>query len=99
VLHSERFVDQAPAQVVAALLSEDIYHCSARTMYRILGARGEVPKRRNQLRHPRYRRRELLATGPNQVWSWDNTKLRAAQKWTYHYLYVLLDIFSRYAVG
>ena len=68
-------------------------------MYRILGARGEVRERRNRLRHPRYRRPELLATGPNQVWSWDITKLRAAQRWTYYYLYVPLDIFSRYAVG
>jgi putative transposase len=78
VLHSERFVDQAPAQVVAALLQEGIYHCSARTMYRLLSTRGEVRERRNQLRHPRYRRPELLATGPNQVWTWDITKLRAA---------------------
>ena len=99
VLHSERFCDQAPAQVVAALLQDGIYHCSARTMYRILSARGEVRERRNRLVHPRYQRPELLAIGPNQVWSWDITKLRAAQKWTYYYLYVLLDIYSRYAVG
>jgi putative transposase len=99
VLHSERFVDQAPAEVVAALLGEGLYYCSTRTMYRILRSRGEVRERRNQLRHPRYKRPELLATGPNQVWSWDITKLRAVQKWTYYYLYVLLDIFSRYAVG
>jgi putative transposase len=99
VLHSERFVDQAPAQVVAALLGQGLYYCSTRTMYRILGSRGEVRERRNQLRHPRYKRPELLATGPNQVWSWDITKLRAVQKWTYYYLYVLLDIFSRYVVG
>ena len=99
VLHSERFVDRAPAEVVAALLGEGLYYCSTRTMYRILGSRGEVRERRNQLRHPRYARPELLATGPNQVWSWDITKLRAVQKWTYYYLYVLLDIFSRYAVG
>jgi len=99
VLHSERFVDQAPAEVVAALLGEGLYYCSTRTMYRILRSRGEVRERRNQLRHPRYARPELLATGPNQVWSWDITKLRAVQKWTYYYLYVLLDIFSRYAVG
>ena len=99
VLHSERFVDHAPAQVVAALLHDGIYHCSAGTMYRILSARGEVRERRNRLVHPRYQRPELLATGPNQVWSWDITKLRAAQKWTYYYLYVLLDIYSRYAVG
>jgi len=99
MLHSERFVDHAPAQVVAALLEEGVYHCSTRTMYRILSSRGEVRERRNQLRHPRYRRPELLATEPNQVWSWDITKLRAAHKWTYYYLYVLLDIFSRYVVG
>jgi len=99
VLHSERFVDQAPAEVVAALLGEGLYYCSTRTMYRILGSRDEVRERRNQLRHPRYKRPELLATGPNQVWSWDITKLRAVHKWTYYYLYVLLDIFSRYAVG
>ena len=68
-------------------------------MYRILDAHGEVRERRNQLRHPKYKRPELLATGPNQVWSWDITKLRAQQKWTYYYLYVLLDIFSRYVVG
>jgi putative transposase len=99
VLHSDRFVDQAPAQVVATLLGQGLYYCSTRTMYRILGSRGEVLERRNQLRHPRYVRPELLATGPNQVWSWDITKLRAVQKWTYYYLYVLLDIFSRYVVG
>jgi putative transposase len=99
VLHSERFVDQAPAAVVATLFEEGVYHCSARTMYRILASHGEVRERRNQLRHPKYERPELIATGPNQVWSWDLTKLRAQAKWTYYYLYVLLDIFSRYVVG
>jgi putative transposase len=69
VLHSERFVDQAPAQLVAALVQEGIYPCSVRTMYCLLSARGEVRERRNPLRHPRYRRPDLLATGPNQVWS------------------------------
>jgi len=99
VLHSEAFVDKAPSEIVAALLGQGVYHCSARTMYRILAARGETRERLDQLRHPQYKRPELIATGPNQVWSWDITKLRAAEKWTYYYLYVLLDIYSRYVVG
>jgi putative transposase len=99
VLHSERFVDKAPAQVYAALLDEDTYHCSIRTMYRILAAQQEIRERRNQLRRPNYQKPELLATAPNQVWSWDITKLLGPVKWTYYYLYVILDIFSRYVVG
>ncbi len=99
LLHSQRFVDQAPAQVAAALLDEERYLCSARTMYRILEANEEVRERRNQRRHPVYTRPELLATGPNQVWSWDITKLKGPRKWTYFYLYVILDIFSRQVVG
>jgi putative transposase len=99
VLHSERFVDKAPAQVVATLLDEDAYFCSIRTMYRILAAQKEIRERRDQLRHPSYAKPELLATGPNQVWSWDITKLLGPVKWTYYYLYVILDIFSRYVVG
>jgi putative transposase len=99
VLHSKRFVDKAPAAVWATLLDEEIYYCSIRTMYRILSAHGEVRERRNQLRHPNYRRPELLAEAPNQVWSWDITKLRGPVKWTYYYLYVILDIFSRYVAG
>lgn len=99
LLHEERFVDKAPAQVYATLLDEDTYHCSIRTMYRILAAQEEVRERRNQLRHPNYQKPELLATGPKQVWSWDITKLLGPVKWTYHYLYVILDIFSRYVVG
>ncbi len=99
VLHLERFVDKAPTQVYAILLDEGVYHCSTRTMYRILAEHREVRERRNQLRHPNYRRPELLATAPNQVWSWDITKLLGAVKWTYYYLYVILDIFSRYVVG
>ncbi len=100
VLHSERFVDQAPAAVYATLLDEDgIYLCSIRTMYRILEEHDEVRERRDQLRHPSYRKPELLATSPNQVWSWDITKLLGPVKWTYFYLYVIMDIFSRYVVG
>jgi len=99
VLHSSRFVDKAPGQVHAALLDEGQYVCSVRTMYRILSTAQELRERRNQLRHPEYKKPELLATGPNQVWSWDITKLLGPAKWTYYYLYVILDIFSRYVVG
>jgi putative transposase len=99
VLHAERFVDRSPWSVYAALLDEGTYLCSVRTMYRILNEQGEVRERRNQLRHPVYSKPELLATGPNQVWSWDITKLKGPVKWTYYYLYVMLDIFSRYVVG
>jgi len=99
VLNGERFADKAPAEVYATLLDEASYLCSERTMYRILGEHGTVRERRDQLRHPQYRRPELLATRPNEVWSWDITKLRSDRKWTYFYLYVILDIFSRYVVG
>ncbi len=99
VLHEERFVDLAPAEVYATLLDEERYLCSERTMYRLLAAHQEIRERRNQLRHPAYAAPELLATGPNQVWSWDITKLLGPTKWTYYYLYVLLDVFSRYVVG
>ena len=98
-LHSPRFVDKSPAAVYAALLDEGSYHCSTRTMYRILHDHREVRERRNQLRHPNYKKPELLATGPNQVWSWDITKLLGPAKWTYYYLYTILDIYSRYVVG
>ena len=99
VLNSERFVDLAPAAVYSILLDEGTYLCSIRTMYRILAERREVCERRNQRQHPVYTRPELLATGPNEVWSWDITKLLAPRKWTYYYLYVILDIYSRYVVG
>ena len=100
VLHSERFVDKSPAQVYATLLDDDdVYHCSVRTMYRMLASRREIRERRDQLRHPHYQKPELLATAPNQVWSWDITKLLGPAKWTHYYLYVILDIFSRYVVG
>lgn len=99
ILHTERFVDKAPTEIYATLLDEGTYHCSVRTMYRILAEAGEVRERRNQARHPKYQAPELLATAPNQVWSWDITKLRGPVKWTYFYLYVILDIFSRFVVG
>jgi putative transposase len=99
VLHDPRFVDLAPAEVHARLLDEGRYLCSERTMYRVLAENEEVRERRDQLRHPEYKRPELMATAPNQVWSWDITKLLGPQKWTYFYLYVLIDIFSRYVVG
>ena len=92
-------MDQAPRAVYTALLDEGIYKCSVRTMYRILEENQEVRERRNQLRHPNYKKPELVATAPNQVWSWDITKLKGSVKWTYYYLYVILDIFSRYVVG
>jgi len=99
ILNSERFRDNAPAEVYATLLDEGTYLCSIRTMYRILEQAGEVRERRDQLRHPNYQKPQLLATGPNQVCSWDITKLLGPVKWTYFYLYVILDIFSRYVVG
>ena len=99
LLHAPRFADQAPAEVYASLLDEGVYHCSIRTMYRVLDQNHEVRERRNQLRHPVYRKPELLAERPNQVWSWDITKLMGPTKWSYFYLYVILDIFSRRVVG
>ena len=98
-LNSERFADKAPAQVYADLLDDEKYLCSVRTMYRILAASGEVRERRDHLRHPHYAKPELLATAPNQVWSWDISKLKGPTKWIYFHLYVVLDIFSRYVVG
>lgn len=99
ILNSARFADCTPREVYATLLDEAIYLCSWRTMYRILDAHEEVRERRNQLRHPVYTKPELLATGPNQLWSWDITKLKGPATWTYYYLYVILDVYSRYVVG
>ena len=99
LLHAPRFVDLAPAEVYASLLDQGLYYCSIRTMYRILKGNGEITERRRQLRHPIYTKPELLAEGPNQVWSWDITKLMGPAKWTYFYLYVIIDIFSRRIVG
>lgn len=98
VLNSERFVDQAPASVYATLLDEEIYVGSVSTMYRILRHKGEVKERRQRSKL-QYAKPELLATGPNQLWSWDISKLLGPQKWTYYYLYVIMDVFSRYVVG
>jgi putative transposase len=98
-LRSERFVDSSPAQVWATLLDEGRYLCSERTMYRLLAEHQEVRERRDQLTHPAYARPELLAERPNQLWSWDITKLLGPSKWTYYYLYVIMDVFSRYVVG
>ena len=91
VLHEPRFVDLAPAEVYATLLDAGQYLCSERTMYRVLAAHQEVRERRQQLRHPRYAAPELLARRSNELWSWDITKLLGPAKWTYFYLYVMLD--------
>ena len=99
VLHSERFCDAAPAQVWATLLDENIYMCSISTMYRILHANNEVRDRRNHACHPPHVKPELVASAPNQVWSWDITKLAGPQKWTWFHLYVIIDVFSRFVVG
>lgn len=98
-LNSERFADQAPSEVHATLLDEGRYQCSVRTMYRILEQSTGVRERRDQLRHPHFPKPELRAAAPNQVWSWDITKLLGPTKWSYYYLYVILDIYSRYVVG
>jgi putative transposase len=99
LLREPRFVDQAPAEVYAELLDSGLYFCSIRTMYRILNKYGEVKERRLQLRHPAYKKPELIAEAPNQVWSWDITKRMGPAKWTYFYLYVIIDIFSRRVVA
>ena len=98
-LHSARFVDQSPAEVYATLLEEQTYLCSPRTMYRVLAEANEVRERRDQVRHPAYVKPELVATAPNQVWSWDITKLKGPVPYLYYALYVILDLFSRYVVG
>jgi putative transposase len=99
ILHSERFCDSSPASVYATLLDEGIYVCSASTMYRVLAEAGEVRERRRVHSHKGYARPELMAQRPNEVWSWDITKLKGPVKWNYFYLYVILDIFSRFVVG
>lgn len=99
VLNSERFQDHAVREVYATLLDEGMYLCSWRTMYRVLDEKQEARERRNQLSHPAYAKPELLATAPNRLWSWDITKLRGPAPWSYFYLYVILDVFSRYAAG
>ena len=99
VCHDTAYLDKAPYEIYATLLDKGSYLCSVSTMYRILRSENEVRERRNQRTHPSYRKPELLATRPNTVWSWDITKLLGPVKWTYFYLYVILDIFSRYVVG
>jgi putative transposase len=99
VLHSDRFADAAPAGVWATLLDEGTYLGSVSTFYRVLRAEGEVRERRRQATHPATVKPELMAAAPNQVWSWDITKLSGPAKWTYYYLYVIIDIFSRYVTG
>lgn len=99
ILHAPDYIDKAPAEIVATLLDKGEYLCCTRTMYRILSSEKEVKERRDQRHHPNYAKPELLATAPNQVWSWDITKLKGPVKWTYYHLYVILDIFSRCVVG
>lgn len=99
LLISERFMDESVPEVYASVLDEGTYLCSQRTMYRVLERHQAVRERRDQCHHPEYKKPELLATGPNQVWSWDITKLKGPRKWSYYYLYVIMDIYSRYVVG
>jgi len=99
VLHDPEFVDASPAEVHASLLTRGKYLCSLRSMYRVLAANKQVRERRNRLRHPKHQKPQLVATAPNQVWSWDITKLRTGVPFVYFYLFVILDIFSRYVVG
>jgi len=99
ILNEERFMDKPPRQVHAALLDEGIFLCSVGTMYRILKDNQQIRERRDITSHRNYQKPELLATAPNQLWSWDITKLLGPEKWTYFYLYVILDVFSRYVVG
>jgi putative transposase len=98
-LTSTRFMDESVPEIYASLLDDGRYLCSQRTMYRILDRHASTRERRNQLEHPEYTKPELLAQAPNEVWSWDITKLRGPQKWSYYYLYVIMDIYSRYVVG
>jgi len=99
VLHEPRFVDFPPGQVYARLIDEGRYIASERTMYRILAANNEVKERRRQRKHPKYQKPELLATKPNELWSWDITRLRGPNKLEYYQLYVIIDVYSRYTVG
>jgi putative transposase len=99
VLHDPEHVDEAPATVYAKLLDQGVYLASTSTMYRILRTEGEVRERRRQATHPPHMKPELLATRPNAVWSWDITKLLGPAKWSWFYLYVIIDIYSRYVPG
>jgi len=99
VLNSERFMDCTPYMIYATLLDEGSYLCSVSTMYRILREYGEVRERRDQRKHPVYKKPELLATRPNELWSWDISWLRGPRPYSYYFIYVILDVFSRYVVG
>ena len=99
VLHSDEYLDSSPAEVNSDLLSKGRYICSIRTMYRVLESANEVRERRDRARRPVYHKPELVATAPNQVWSWDISKLRTGKPFSYLFLYVIMDIFSRYVVG
>lgn len=98
-LNSTRFVDSAPREVYAQLLDEGIYLCHWRTMYRILAEQGQVRERRSQKRNPPLKRPELVANGPNQLWSWDISKFHGPEKWRYFYLYAIVDVYSRFVPG
>jgi putative transposase len=98
-VHQERFVDRSVPYIYATLLDENLYYGSISTMYRVLRTVGEVGDRRDQATRPTHVKPELCATAPNQVWAWDITKLHGPQKWTYFYLYAVIDIYSRYVVG
>jgi putative transposase len=99
LLYSTRFIDDTPTEIYATLLDEKIYHCSVRTIYRLLKEDGANQPRGRAKRHTAYTKPELLATRPNQLWSWDITRLKGPRPWTYFYLYVIMDVFSRYVVG
>lgn len=99
VLRSPEYCDLAPAQIWARLLDDGVYLCSISTMYRLLAVAGENRERRRQRTHPARKKPELIARRPNQVWSWDITKLQGPERGVYYELFVIIDIFSRYVVG
>ena len=99
IMNSKNYFDKSPAYIYYSLLDSGVYLCSIRTMYRILKENNQSKERRKITRHKKYEKPELLAQNPNEVWSWDITKLKGPAKWTYYYLYVIIDIFSRYVVG
>jgi putative transposase len=98
-LRSSEYCDLAPAQIWARLLDDGVYLCSISTMYRLLAVAGENRERRRQRTHPARQKPELIARRPNQVWSWDITKLQGPERGVYYELFVIIDIFSRYVVG
>jgi putative transposase len=99
MLNSDRFADQSPREIYATLLDEGVYLCSWPTMYRLLRDHAQTRRRRDQVRRTAYAKPALLATAPRELWSWDITKLKGPAKWTYYYLYVIIDVYSRYVVG